>query len=327
MIFYLTVIFFFGLCYSEKFYINKENDETFAFNKSYICTVNVTDNNLNVKIFNPFYGDIDVKQNIIEAENRRILACFNYNRNFYMVFFHTKENKIEIYKNGKVRKFSFPSNFIKVFYDTFTEKFYVVMKNRANELDLELLDKNYETVNHIGYKYQNVNFDTKNSTLIDFSIFNNTIYYITKGNSTNMFYRISTFNKEKNEDFYYTFREKINFVIIQRSENKSMSNSVFKINPQKHEYNNNFVFAIQYIFDALLIMAIIYLYKCTKNKLDSFRKEYGLKNMVEINNQPLLKNGSLKSISKISSLSHSFRSDCSYCKNMLKESNSDSPQA
>jgi hypothetical protein len=311
MIFYLTVIFFFGLCYSEKFYINKENDETFAFNKSYICTVNVTDNNLNVKIFNPFYGDIDVKQNIIEAENRRILACFNYNRNFYMVFFHTKENKIEIYKNGKVRKFSFPSNFIKVFYDTFTEKFYVVMKNRANELDLELLDKNYETVNHIGYKYQNVNFDTKNNTLIDFSIFNNTIYYMTKGNYINTFYQISAYNKEKNDNFYYTFREKINFVIIQRSENESMNDSIFKINSDKLLYNNNYGLLAQYFLDVMFILALIFLYKCTRIKLNRLQ-EYGLE-LKEINKIPLLKKDSFTS-------SYKSDSECSYCKILEKKS-------
>jgi hypothetical protein len=312
MILFLVLIFLSNLSYAEKFFKPKENDETFAYNKNMICTVNVTDGNLSAQIFNPFHGEIYEKLNIIEAKNRRILACFNYEHNFYMVFFHTKENKIEVYKNGKIRKFPFPSNFIKVFYDTFTEKFYVVMKNRANELDLESLDKNFETVKHIGYKYQNVNFDTKNNTLIDFSIFNNTIYYITKGNSTNTFYRISADNKEKNDNFYYTFREKINFVIIQRLENESMSDNFFKIKDDKFLYNNNYGLLAQYFLDVMFILALIFLYKCTKNKLNRLQEEYGVE-LKEINNIPLFKKNSFTS-------SYKSDSECSYCKMLEKKS-------
>ena len=85
---------------AERFYKNDGADETFAFSKNLICNVNKTNGFIFAEIYNPFNNDVYNNENVTSSTDRRILTCFTYKNNFYLLFHNTKDRRVDVYRNG-----------------------------------------------------------------------------------------------------------------------------------------------------------------------------------------------------------------------------------
>jgi len=262
----LIVTVFFLVINAKVHYKNPNFDESFGFSKSDICNVQTFERD--------FYFEINdsYKTKPIRAEeNSQILSCFRFNNNLFQIFI-AKGRKFVVYKNGLQRRYLVPFGFKFLIFDNLTNKMYMIINNQILEIDFADVDKHYalnDTLQYFPYKQL---FSNINSNIFGTKIYNNTIYFLNpyknqdkeRENYSSLLYIVDKYTM----NILPTNKTKLDFVITENVEGAKFLPII--------NSNDNPHMIILYLLDAILVIGLIFLYRCLQIKLEHLKKKYGI---------------------------------------------------